>query len=89
MSVAGAAGASPESVDRVDRRQVCLATQEKGTAAKDAWMGTATHGEVGATAMGAKWGPQNPEATAIRRQHVADSTSRPSGTDLRNAGKSA
>ena len=54
MSVAGAAGAagaSPESVDRVDRRQVCLATQEKGTAAKDAWMGTATHGEVGATAM--------------------------------------
>ena len=37
----------------------------------------------------AKWGPQNPEATAIRRQHVADSTSRPSGTDLRNAGKSA
>ena len=39
--------------------------------------------------IGAKWGPQNPEATAIRRQHVADSTSRPSGTDLRNAGKSA
>ena len=46
MSVAGAAGANPESVDRVDRRQVCLAK-----VAKDAWMGTATHGEVGATAM--------------------------------------